>query len=161
MTILALDQASRTSGYSVFCDDQLIDSGTFTFTSDDMAKRLMAIRKKVEELINEYCIEKLILEDIQLQNNVASNVVTYKALAEVIGVIIELAAEKKLSYELVHSSSWKSELGIKGRTRPDQKRNAQVYVFETYGRNVSQDESDAICIGSYYINKNKSALNWD
>jgi Holliday junction resolvasome RuvABC endonuclease subunit len=64
MTILALDQASRTSGYSVFCDDQLIDTGTFTFTSDDMAKRLMAIRKKVEELINEYCIEKLILEDI-------------------------------------------------------------------------------------------------
>jgi hypothetical protein len=50
--------------------------------------------------------------------------VTYKALAEVIGVIIELAAEKKLPYELVHSSSWKSELGIKGRTRPDQKRNA-------------------------------------
>jgi Holliday junction resolvasome RuvABC endonuclease subunit len=64
MTILALDQASRTSGYSVFCDGRLIDSGTFTFTSDDMAKRLMAIRKKVEELINEYCIEKLILEDI-------------------------------------------------------------------------------------------------
>lgn len=161
MTILALDQASRTSGYSVFCDDKLIDSGTFTFTSDDMAKRLVGIRNKVSELIDKYCIEKLILEDIQLQNNVGSNVTTYKALAEVIGVLTELAAERKLPYELVYSSTWKSELKIKGRTRPEQKRNAQVYVFENFGVNVSQDESDAICIGSYYTQKNKSAFSWD
>lgn len=161
MTILALDQASRTSGYSIFCDDKLIDSGTFTFTSDDMAKRLVGIRNKVNELIDKYCIEKLILEDIQLQNNVGSNVATYKALAEVIGVITELAAERKLPYELVYSSTWKSELKIKGRTRPEQKRNAQIYVFENFGINVSQDESDAICIGSYYTQKNKSAFSWD
>jgi Holliday junction resolvasome RuvABC endonuclease subunit len=64
MTILALDQASRTSGYAVFCDDQLIDSGKFTFEDADIAKRLMKIRNKVEELINEFCIEKIILEDI-------------------------------------------------------------------------------------------------
>lgn len=161
MTILALDQASRTSGYSVFCDGKLIDSGTFTFTSDDMAKRLMGIRNKVNELIDKYCIEKLVLEDIQLQNNVGSNVATYKVLAEVIGVITELAAEKKLPYELVYSSTWKSELKIKGRTRPEQKRNAQVYVFENFGANVSQDESDAICIGACYTQKNKSAFSWD
>ena len=48
MTILALDQASRTSGYAVFCDDQLIDSGKFTFEDTDIAKRLMKIRNKVE-----------------------------------------------------------------------------------------------------------------
>jgi Holliday junction resolvasome RuvABC endonuclease subunit len=42
----------------------LIDSGTFTFTSTDMAKRLVSIRNKVEELINEFHIEKVILEDI-------------------------------------------------------------------------------------------------
>lgn len=161
MTILALDQASRTSGYAVFCDNQLIDSGTFTFTSDDMAKRLMGIRNKVNELINKFNIEKIILEDIQLQNNVSSNVVTYKTLAEVIGVIIELCAELKLPYELIHSSSWKSSLNIKGRTRPEQKRNAQVYVFENFGQNVSQDESDAICIGAHYTKKNMSTFSWD
>ena len=161
MTILALDQASRTSGYSVFCDNQLIDSGTFTFTSTDMAKRLVSIRNKVEELINEFHIEKVILEDIQLQNTVGNNVSTYKALAEVIGVITELITEKKLPYELVYSSTWKSELKIKGRSREEQKRNAQIYVFETYGRNVSQDESDAICIGAYYTKKNTSAFSWN
>lgn len=161
MTILALDQASRTSGYAVFCDDQLIDSGKFTFEDTDIAKRLMKIRNKVEELINEFCIEKIILEDIQCQGNVVNNLETFKILAEVIGVLTELAAEKNLPYELVYSTVWKSTLQIKGRTRPEQKKNAQQYVLNTYGKKVTQDESDAICIGAHYTKKNMSAFSWD
>lgn len=161
MTILALDQASRTSGYAVFCDDQLIDSGKFTFEDTDIAKRLMKIRNKVEELINEFCIEKIILEDIQCQGNVVNNLETFKILAEVIGVLTELAVEKNLPYELVYSTVWKSTLQIKGRTRPEQKKNAQQYVLNTYGKKVTQDESDAICIGAHYTKKNMSAFSWD
>lgn len=161
MTILALDQASRTSGYAVFCDDQLIDSGKFTFEDADIARRLMKIRNKVEELINEFCIEKIILEDIQCQGNVVNNLETFKILAEVIGVLTELAAEKNLPYELVYSTVWKSTLQIKGRTRPEQKKNAQQYVLNTYGKKVTQDESDAICIGAHYTKKNMSAFSWD
>lgn len=161
MTILALDQASRTSGYAVFCDDQLIDSGKFTFEDTDIAKRLMKIRNKVEGLINEFCIEKIILEDIQCQGNVVNNLETFKILAEVIGVLTELAAEKNLPYELVYSTVWKSTLQIKGRTRPEQKKNAQQYVLNTYGKKVTQDESDAICIGAHYTKKNMSAFSWD
>ena len=161
MTILALDQASRTSGYAVFCDDQLIDSGKFTFEDTNIAKRLMKIRNKVEELINEFCIEKIILEDIQCQGNVVNNLETFKILAEVIGVLTELAVEKNLPYELVYSTVWKSTLQIKGRTRPEQKKNAQQYVLNTYGKKVTQDESDAICIGAHYTKKNMSAFSWD
>ena len=161
MTILALDQASRTSGYAVFCDDQLIDSGKFTFEDADIARRLMKIRNKVEELINEFCIEKIILEDIQCQGNVVNNLETFKILAEVIGVLTELAVEKNLPYELVYSTVWKSTLQIKGRTRPEQKKNAQQYVLNTYGKKVTQDESDAICIGAHYTKKNMSAFSWD
>lgn len=161
MTILALDQASRTSGYAVFCDGQLIDSGKFTFEDADIARRLMKIRNKVEELINEFCIEKIILEDIQCQGNVVNNLETFKILAEVVGVLTELAAEKNLPYELVYSTVWKSTLQIKGRTRPEQKKNAQQYVLNTYGKKVTQDESDAICIGAHYTKKNMSAFSWD
>ena len=62
------------------------------------------------------------------------------------------------SYDIVHSSSWKSNLGIKGAKRADQKKNAQQYVFNTYGKKVSQDESDAICIGTHIIKKTESAF---
>lgn len=158
MTILALDQASMTSGYSIFCDNQLIGSGTFTFSSSTLSKRLVKIREQVEKLINSYCIEYVILEDIQLETKVPNNVKTYKALAEVIGVITELLEELKIKYELVAPSSWRAQLNIKGNKRNEQKKNAQNYVLKTYKKNVSEDESDAICIGAYYINKNMSAF---
>lgn len=159
MTILALDQASIISGYSIFCDNQLIDSGTFSCNSSTiLSKRLVKIRDKIKDLINAYCIEYVILEDIQLETKIPNNVKTYKALAEVIGVITELLEELKIPFEIVSPSSWRSVIGIQGKKRQEQKKNAQNYVYETYGKKVSEDESDAICIGSYYINKNRSAF---
>jgi Holliday junction resolvasome RuvABC endonuclease subunit len=65
--ILALDQASRTSGWAVFCENNLIASGTFTYDDDNFSLRLVKIRNKVISLIHEYCITKVLLEDIQLQ----------------------------------------------------------------------------------------------
>lgn len=155
--ILALDQASRTSGWAVFCEDSLIASGTFTYDDDNFSQRLVKIRNKVISLIHDYCITKVLLEDIQLQGQ-TNNVTTYKALAEVIGVLEELCCELKIPHELIHSQTWKSTLNIKGRDRATQKRNAQAYVFETYNKKVTQDESDAICIGTSYIKSNKSAF---
>lgn len=155
--ILALDQATRTTGYSIFQEDQLIASGTFTFEDDDFALRLVKIRNKVISLIEQYNISKILLEDIQLQGQ-TNNVETYRKLAEVRGVLSELACEMKIPHEIIHSQTWKSVLDIKGRDRATQKRNAQAYVAATYGKKVSQDESDSICIGAAYIKSNKSAF---
>ena len=157
MNILALDQASRTSGYAIFHEDQLIASGTFTFEDDDFSLRLVKIRNKVISLIEQYNINKILLEDIQLQGQ-TNNVETYRKLAEVRGVLTELACEMKIPHEIIHSQTWKSTLDIKGRDRTTQKRNAQAFVAATYNKKVSQDESDAICIGSHYIKSNKSAF---
>lgn len=155
--ILALDQASRTSGYAIFQEGQLIASGIFTYDDADFSLRLVKIRNKVLSLIEEYNITKILLEDIQLQGQ-TNNVTTYKALAEVLGVLEELARECNIPHELVHSQTWKSTLGIKGRDRATQKRNAQAFITEVYGLKVSQDQSDAICIGTHYINSTKSAF---
>ena len=155
--ILALDQASRTSGYAIFQEGKLIASGTFTYDDSDFSLRLVKIRNKVLSLIEEYNINKILLEDIQLQGQ-TNNVTTYKALAEVLGVLEELARERNIPHELVHSQTWKSTLGIKGRDRATQKRNAQAFITEVYGLKVSQDQSDAICIGTHYITSTKSAF---
>ena len=155
--ILALDQASRTSGYAIFQEGRLMASGTFTFEDADFSLRLVKIRNKVISLIEEYNINKILLEDIQLQGQ-TNNVTTYKALAEVLGVLEELARERNIPHELIHSQSWKSTLDIKGRDRATQKRNAQSFVTAKYGLKVSQDQSDAICIGTHYINLTKSAF---
>ena len=151
--LLAIDQASVTSGYAIFKDGKLVDYGKFTFNDDVIAERLVKIRTKVLELIAEYNIDEVAFEDIQMQGNVANNVQTFKVLSEVFGVISETLQEKKMKYTVVMSGTWKSTLGIKGRTRPEQKRNAQEYVLNKYGVKAIQDVCDAICIGAHVLKR--------
>ena len=151
--LLALDQASVTSGYAVFKNGNLVDYGKFTFNDDVIAERLVKIRAKVIELIEKHNIDEVAFEDIQMQGNVTNNVQTFKVLSEVFGVVSEVLQERKMKYTVVMSGTWKSTLGIKGRTRPEQKRNAQEYVLQTYNVKAIQDVCDAICIGAHVLKR--------
>lgn len=150
-TILALDQSSKITGYAIFIDGELKEYGKFSFDDTDIDVRLVNIRAKVEQLIDTYFPTEIVYEDIQMQNNVINNVQTFKTLAEVFGVLSELFTELKIKHTPVLASSWKSTLGIKGKNRSEQKRNAQEYIVNKYGIKPTQDECDAICIGAHYI----------
>ena len=155
MKVLALDQSSRVTGYAIFEDSKLIASGTFVKDDERIGYRLHDIKEKIESMIKEHGITHLVFEDIQLQQQ---GVTTYRTLAEVLGVCEELAASMNIPYTIVPSVTWKSTLGIKGKARPEQKRNAQAFVVNTYNKKVTQDESDAICIGTHFINTQLSAF---
>ena len=161
MKLLALDQASRITGFAVFEDENLITYGKIVTEDVDVGTRLMKIRNSIQKLIEDYEIDEVIMEDIQLQNNVQNNVQTFKTLAEVFGVIYELLTEMNIKNSAVLASSWKSTLGIKGRTRPEQKKNAQEYVINTYNKKPTQDECDAICIGCHRIKNTKQHEDYD
>ena len=163
MKILALDQSTRVTGWAVFVDGALQEYGKFDAENAgaDIGKRLTYIREKVRALIDKYDIQKILIEEIQLQNTVGNNVVTYKKLAYVQAVLIQMFDELKLPYEVIASSSWKSTLGIKGRARAEQKKNAQIYVNTIYGIKATQDECDAICIGTHYTKlPSNEGFNW-
>lgn len=148
--ILALDQSSRISGFAVFDNDQLVDYGKINLSNiSDIGDRLIMIRRWIRDLIEKYEIDEVYFEDIQLQNNVANNVQTFKILAEVFGVIHELLEEMSIPYTTVLAGTWKSTLGIKGKNRQEQKKNAQLYVQNIYNLKPTQDECDAICIGAH------------
>lgn len=151
--ILAFDQASRITGYAFFDDDKLVKWGKITLDDTNFGMRLVQLREKVYDLIKDFNPDEIIFEDIQLQANVGNNVDTFKKLAEVFGIIYELATELNIPNRAVLSTVWKSTLGIKGRTRPDQKKNAQKFVQDTYGIKATQDECDAICIGTHAMKK--------
>lgn len=158
--LLALDQSSRITGYAVFENAKLIHYGKFSVDDDDIGVRLLKIRQNVHNLIEKYDINELVFEDIQLQNNVQNNVQTFKTLAEVFGVIYELATELDLRNSAVLASSWKSTLKVRGKDRPEQKRNAQALIEKTFNVKPTQDECDAICIGSHYVNNKVEAFDW-
>ena len=157
-TILCLDQATKITGYSVWQTDppQLIAQGKFSYEEEpNLAQRLHAIKLHVLALVLKYKVSKLYLEDIQYQQQ--AGVTTYKVLAELIGVLQELAVEQTIPCELVHSQSWKSTCGVRGRARAEQKASAQKHVREVYGLNVSQDIADAICIGEHVTRSQECA----
>ena len=160
MRVLALDQASRTSGWAVFDEGKLVTYGKFTADQADVGDRLHFIRMRVSWLIDDYDIDEVVFEDIQLQGNVANNVATFKALAEVFGVLYELFVMLKLPRTAVLSTVWKSTLGIKGKDRAAQKKAAQAWVEKTYGVKPTQDECDAICIGAHYVNNKVEVFDW-
>ncbi len=150
MKLLALDQSSRITGWAFFEDNKLVKHGKFELTHSDFGVRLKSIRNKIIELINTYEPNEVVFEDIQLQENVQ----TFKQLAEVYGVVYELLTELNIKNDAILASSWKSTLGIKGKDRPAQKRNAQKYIVENYNIKPTQDECDAICIGLHRIANN-------
>jgi hypothetical protein len=61
----------------------------------------------------------------------------------------EYATEIDLPNEAILAGTWRKGLGIAGKYRNDQKRNAQKWVFDNQGIKVVEDEADAICIGAY------------
>lgn len=160
MRLLALDQASNISGYAIFEDGKLLKYDKINLTGYDLADKLILLRKQIANLIQEWNIEEVIMEDIQLQGNVTNNVKTFKVLAEVFGVIYELVNEMNIKNSAVLASEWKSTLKIKGRDRTAQKRAAQQYVIDNYNIKPTQDECDAICIGAHYYLKDKQEFDW-
>ena len=153
MKILALDQASMITGWSVFDDEKLVAYGKLEMPKgSSVGERLVIIRNSVKALIDEYQITYVGFEDIQMQTSVGNNVQTFS-------VILELCEELHMPYSVVSSMTWKSTFAIKGRQRAEQKRNAQLYVENTYHVQATQDECDAICIGAHIAKKN-TGFNW-
>ena len=150
MKVLAHDQASRTTGYSIYEDGKLIKYGKFTFIDDDFGIRLTKIRNKIKSLISEFEINELVYEDIQLQDSANNNVDTFKKLAQVYGIVTQLATELTIPHQAIYSSAWTSGVGVKGKNRTEQKKAAQALVYSLYGVQPTEDECDAICIGQYY-----------
>ena len=155
--LLALDQASKVTGWAIFEDGELKSYGKISLDDPNTDTRLVQLRQDIQTLVADYNIDEVIFEDIQQQNNVANNVQPFKLLAEDYGVVSELLQELQIPHSTVLAASWKSTLGIKGRTRAEQKKNAQLYVEQNYGIHVIQDIADAVCIGTHHIKKNKCA----
>ena len=160
MKLLALDQATHTTGYAVFENEKPVVISHFDAKGADFADRLVDIRQTIISLIDKYEIDTVAFEDIQLQNNVVQNVKTFKMLAEVFGVILELLHEKKIKYYVVPPIVWKATFKFAGKGRAAEKKAAQTWIAENYGIKCTQDEADAACIGTHILKTENENYDW-
>lgn len=151
---LVLDQATNTTGWAVFDDNKLIQYGVFNANGSSSEQKINIVKYWVRDMISSWRADRVVIEDIQLQNFEEEHlntigVTTFKALAHLQGVLIDLFYENKIPYKIAHTGTWRKYNGVKGKSRADKKKSAQLIVKDIYQRDVSQDEADAICIGRY------------
>lgn len=102
-------------------------------------------------MIENFHPDLIILEDIQLQKfgQGEEAVLTYKKLAQLQGVLCNYLYEENYNYKIVAPATWRAAAEIKGKTRTDKKKNAQLKIKEQYDVKVTQDEADAILIAAW------------
>lgn len=153
MRLLALDQAAKVTGYTVFDGGEVIACGKMEVKPTmDMEKRLRKFADNLSELDSEYHFDRIAFEDIQMQ---MGNVSTYKVLAYIQAVIILWCEEKKIPYQILAPSHWRSIIktnyGVAfGRKRAEQKAAALAFAQESTNgeiKEMTEDMADSYCLG--------------
>lgn len=153
--VLAFDQASITSGWSLFEDNKLLTYGKWTSNGQKSTQRISQTKAWVASLIDSHQPDVVIFEDIQLQKfsseqgGEGAAVTTYKKLAHLQGVLKNYCYEAGIPYEIAAPATWRTYSNVKGKSRTDKKRSAQLIVEKIYEIKVTEDEADAILIGRW------------
>ncbi len=167
MNVLCLDQA-RIGAWSVFNykEKRLIGYGTFEFDNKKYtyAKTIMHIKELVLAVIKAYNIEAVFIEDIQMRRNVVS----FKKLAQLQGVLVNLFEENEYLYGFVAPTQWQNFCKARGRNTNEikarvvelehsGKKKSKIlsiqFVKDQFGIDTDNDNlADAIAIGWYVVN---------
>lgn len=166
MQILAVDQA-RHGAWAVFDYDnkQLVDYDVWGFDNKNFTfeQAILQIEILLSEVIRTHGVEAVFLEDIQLRQNVQS----FKKLAQLQGVLVNMCEKTNIMYNLVAPTQWQSYCKARGRTAkeikskitsidPTIKKTSKILSLQAandiYGIVTDNDNlADAVMIGHYAV----------
>lgn len=163
--VLALDQATHTTGWSIFDGEELIRYGTFNTEIKDETARINAIKNWMLSMISNWDPDCVAIEGIQFQDESSGqkvSVTVFQGLARLQGVLMEACYAIKVKFIVCPTNTWRNHCGVKGRYRADKKRSMQLIAKKEYDISVTDDEADAIGIGKYAASFNKiEVVNWE
>ena len=159
--LLALDQATKITGWALFSDGKLLRFGAFESNLDNEIERDNEIKNWLINVIENWHIDFVALEGIQYEEKFG--ITTFSTLARLQGILMSQLTEQGIPYTICHTATWRNFCGVKGKTRSDRKRSMQLLVKEWYDVTVTDDCADAIGIGHYATNKKKTPKieNWE
>ena len=168
MYLLSLDLSTKSSGWAVFNNGELIDYGCITASSTDLIKRIHKMTDEINSLVfNKYPINKIVAEEVRPEGGYGvGNQKTHKALMWLQAAMAIYTHDKypEIETEYIYPSSWRATLGIKngrGIKRQTLKEADIEFVKNKYRINVNDDVADAICIGlAQYTRQDDNEINW-
>ena len=110
MKLLALDLSTKSSGYAVFENGELIDYGCFTSASTDLIKRIKVMTDGIKNVIDKHIdITKIIVEEVRPEGTGygVGNLKTHRALMWLQAGIAFMLHDnyKNLEMEYIYPSS--------------------------------------------------------
>lgn len=163
--VLALDQATHTTGWSIFDGEVLVRYGTFNTEIKDETARINAIKNWMLSMISNWNPDCVAIEGIQYQDESSGqkvSVTVFQGLARLQGVLMDACYSQKIDFVICPTNTWRNHCGVKGRYRADKKRSMQLVAKKDYDITVTDDEADAIGIGKYAASLNKiEVVNWE
>lgn len=158
--VIALDQATYNTGYSILDNGKLIKYGIFNTNLSDEIARMNMVKMWLVSMIENLKPDYIGIEGIQFQEKSEGkrmSVTVFQTLARLQGVLLETCYNLKIPYEVCPTNVWRSYCGVKGRSRSDKKKSMQLLVKNWYDITCSDDEADAIGIGKYVADKYQKA----
>ena len=163
--VLALDQATHTTGWSIFDGSTLVRYGTFNTEVKDETIRINTIKNWMLSMISNWNPDCVAIEGIQFQDESSGqkvSVTVFQGLARLQGVLMDACYSVKTDFVICPTNTWRNHCGVKGRYRADKKRSMQLIAKKEYDITVTDDEADAIGIGKYAADLNKiEVTNWE
>ena len=163
--ILALDQATHVTGWSIYDGQELIRYGTFSTNQKDEIARISTIKNWLISMIENWKPDFVAIEGIQFQDESSGNkmgVTVFQGLARLQGVLMETCHTQKVDYTVCPTNTWRNHCGVKGRYRADKKRSMQLIAKKWYDISLTDDEADAVGIGKYAADINRiEVINWE
>ena len=163
--VLALDQATHTTGWSIFDGSTLVRYGTFNTEVKDETIRINTMKNWMLSMISNWNPDCVAIEGIQFQDESSGqkvSVTVFQGLARLQGVLMDACYSVKTDFVICPTNTWRNHCGVKGRYRADKKRSMQLIAKKEYDITVTDDEADAIGIGKYAADLNKiEVTNWE
>ena len=168
MKVISLDLSTKNTGFAVFDNNNLIDYGCYSASSQDVVTRIYKIVDKLQNLLSKHSdTEKIIIEEVRPENTQygVGNLHTHKVLMWLQAKVIFMLHDSfpKVQIEYVYPSEWRKACGIRtGRSiKRESLKAADIdFVYQQYGVKTDDDTADAIGIGHAFVNQLSNELNW-
>lgn len=135
MIIMGVDGSTKSTGYSVFKDKELIAYGVIKAEDEDWRKRIAIQGPQLAKLLANYRPDKIYMEDVPLK---AQNPLTLVQLGAVQGFFYGLSATFEIPIVFIKPSNWRSPMGLfdgtrEGTKRAEMKRKSIEKANELFG----------------------------
>lgn len=149
--LISIDPSTKASGVATFDDACLVDHQLFQYNDKEADDRIDKMGKSLLSYLKKQKPDIIYIEHPQGHG---SNVKLVAMICELLGIVRAYAIEKKIEYKELSPSEWRKYCGFNQgkKKRAELKQMAIDYVKKHYDITPSEDECDAIAIGTSVIN---------